>query len=114
MSDILIIAATTRRRSEFARSNLGASLKRLAFDPRIQCANACQNTRPLPIVFNAHIVPRNRNRILVFTHDDVRIDDYWLTARLDDGLRCFDVIGVAGNRRRVRDQPAWAFTADMT
>jgi GT2 family glycosyltransferase len=39
----------------------------------------------------------------------VWIDDYFLADRVIDGLRTYDVIGVAGNRRRVQRQPVWAF-----
>ena len=112
MSDILIVAATRRNRVHFARSSyLGRSLRRLAFDGRIGSSIASQNLRGLPSVFNRQIVAKNKRKILVFTHDDVRIDDYWLSTRLDEGLRAFDIIGVAGNRRRRANQVSWAFTA---
>jgi hypothetical protein len=42
-------------------------------------------------------------------HDDVWIDDYFLCQRLAEGLARYDVIGVAGNRRRVAGQSGWAF-----
>src|SRR3954447_14831026 len=109
MADVLIVAATRLTRSQFVRhSLLGLSLHRLAFDVRIESAIAYRNRRGLPAVFNNQIIEENRNKILVFTHDDVRIDDYWLTARLDEGLRAFDVSGVAGNRRRRPNQASWA------
>jgi len=112
MSDILIVAATRKNRVQFARGTyLGRSLQRLAFDGRIGSSIVDLNTQGLPSVFNRQIVAKNRNKILVFTHDDVRIDDYWLSTRLDEGLRAFEVIGVAGNRRRRPNQASWAFTA---
>src|ERR1043166_5932447 len=99
MPDILLIAATRLTKSQFERrSYLGLSLRRMTYDSRIESAITCQNRRGLPAVFNRQIVEENRSKILVFTHDDVRIDDYWLSTRLDEGLRQFDVIGVAGNR----------------
>jgi GT2 family glycosyltransferase len=49
--------------------------------------------------------------MLVFIHDDVWIDDYFFADRIADGLRVFDIIGVAGNRRRVARQPSWLFGA---
>ena len=113
MSDVLILAATRKSRSQFERSSyLGSSLRRLN-DGRIKSAIAYKNARGLPSVFNRHIAEKNRNRILVFTHDDVWIDDYWLSDRLNEGLQRFDVIGVAGNRRRAPNQSVWAFTPEM-
>ncbi|MEA3207289.1 MAG: hypothetical protein QOE70_346 [Chthoniobacter sp.] len=112
MSDLLIVAATRKTRFQFERrSPLGLSLRRMAFDQRITNSIAYQNTEGLPGIFNRQIVAKNRSKILVFTHDDVRIDDYWLSTRLDEGLRAFDVVGVAGNRRRRPNQVSWAFTA---
>jgi GT2 family glycosyltransferase len=111
MRDILIVAATRKSRLQFERSSfLGASLRRLAFDDRIKSSISYKNTDGLSAVFNREITKMNRRKILVFTHDDVRIDDYWFSRRLDQGLRSFDVLGVAGNRRRIAGQASWAFT----
>ena len=110
MPDVLIVAATRKSRPQFERSSfLGASLRRLAFDHRIESSISYKNTDGLSGVFNRQITKTNRRKILVFTHDDVRIDDYWFSRRLDEGLRSFDILGVAGNRRRIAGQPSWAF-----
>ena len=113
-AEIVIVAATARTKAQFEKQSvLAASLRRLAFDRRIKSAVTFKNARPLPAVFNEHIAATRGSRILVFTHDDVWLDDYWLSTRLDEGLRRFDVLGVAGNRRRRRNQPGWAFTPEM-
>jgi len=44
--------------------------------------------------------------ILVFVHDDVHLLDFYWPTRLFNGLAKFDIIGLAGNRRRVERQPA--------
>ena len=114
MRQILIVAATRKRKTQFERDSLlGFSLRRMAFDRRIRSAIAYNNMQGLPAVFNRQIVESNRNKILVFTHDDVRIDDYWFSRRLDEGLCAFDIIGVAGNRRLTRNQRGWAFDSKM-
>ena len=111
MSDILVISATRLTKIGFERrSLLASSLRRMSFDPRIKASISYKNRRGLPAVFNSRIVEENRGKILAFTHDDVRFDDYWLSARLDEGLRAYDVIGVAGCRRRYPNQASWAFT----
>jgi GT2 family glycosyltransferase len=46
----------------------------------------------------------------VFIHDDVWLDDYYLGDRVIGGLDAFDIIGVAGNRRRLPKQPGWSIT----
>lgn len=46
--------------------------------------------------------------MVVFVHDDVWIDDYFLRRRLIEGVERFDVLGVAGNRRRLPGQAVWS------
>ena len=50
---------------------------------------------------------------MVFIHDDVWLDDYFFADRIIAGLQNFDVLGIAGNRRRLPRQPSWAFTGQM-
>jgi len=107
---IEIVSATRLTQAEFAaRSALGLSLRRLAFDGRLSAAIAFENRHGLPDVFNLRIRAGDDSEILVFMHDDVWIDDHFFADRIIEGLRRFDVVGVAGNLRRVVGQPAWAF-----
>lgn len=107
---IEIISATRLSEGEFwNKSALGISLRRLAKDTRLVARIAFENQRGLPEVFNARIDSPDNHEILLFMHDDVWLDDYFLADHVIDGLKTFDVIGVAGNRRRLPNQPAWAF-----
>lgn len=108
---IEIVSATRLTEQEFwNRSPLGWSLRRLGRDTRLGARIAFANSRGLPAVYNERITSPDKADILVFIHDDVWIDDYFLVDRVTEGCKKFDVIGVAGNRRRVKDQPAWIFT----
>lgn len=107
---IEIISATRLSETDFWNTSaLGISLRRLAHDSRLIPRLAFTNQHGLPDIFNARISAVDNHDLLVFTHDDVWIDDYFLADRVIEGLQAFDIIGVAGNRRRVRHQPAWAF-----
>jgi GT2 family glycosyltransferase len=108
---IEIVSATRLSATDFAaRSALGQSLRRLAsFDLRVSNSIAYENRRGLPEIFNARIRAADSPEFLVFMHDDVWIEDHFFTERVIAGLHRFDVIGVAGNRRRVAHQPSWAF-----
>lgn len=107
---IEIISATRLSESDFwSKSALGISLRRLGYDGRLVARVSFLNLRGLPEIYNAGISAESNNDILVFIHDDVWIDDYYLSDRIIEGLRTYDVIGVAGNRRKVQQQPAWAF-----
>jgi len=110
---IEIVSATRLPEREFwSNTALGHSLRRLEDDVRLVAHIAFENQRGLPDVFNARINSPQGHDILVFVHDDVWIDDYFLADRVISGLNEFDVIGIAGNRRRVPNQPAWAFVDD--
>jgi len=106
---IEIVSATRLAESEFwNKSALGISLRRLA-DSRLAPRVVFENRLGLPDVFNARIDAQENDDVLIFVHDDVWIDDFFLADRVTGGLDEFDVIGIAGNRRRVPRQPAWAF-----
>ncbi len=105
-----IISATRLSQADFqAKSALGLSLLRLADDSHLIARVNVSNTRGLPAVYNDTLALADDDSIVVFMHDDVWIEDYFFAQRLIEGLKTYDVIGVAGNRRRVPEQPGWAF-----
>ena len=105
-----IVCATRLSELDFwNKSPLGISLRRLAHARRLLARLTFANRRGLPEIYNARISARDSNDMLVFVHDDVWIDDYFLADRVIEGLRNYDAIGVAGNRRRLPCQPGWAF-----
>jgi GT2 family glycosyltransferase len=111
---IKIVAATTKSEKKFlSAAPLGISLARLAGDQRVEGRICCGNTgaarKGLPAIFNRQIESAEADSILVFTHDDVWLDDFFLADRLADALERFEIVGVAGNRRVLPHQPAWAF-----
>lgn len=110
---IEIVSATRYTEQAFwDKSALGISLRRLALDTRLIAHIAFENRRGLPEVFNERIHAQDAQEILVFIHDDVWIDDYQFADRVIEGLEAFDVVGVAGNRRRVKNQSKWGFVGD--
>ena len=104
-----IVTATRFSEDDFWKySALGISLKRL--DPkRFIWGAAFDNSAGLPEIYNHFLLDDSRCDTIVFIHDDVWIDDYFLIDRVSEGLKAYDVIGVAGNRRRLPFQPAWGF-----
>lgn len=110
---IEVVSATRLSESEFwTKSALGISLRRLSADTRLVPWIAFENRRGLPDLYNSRIESDDNCDTLIFVHDDVWIDDQFLADHVIDGLKSFDVVGVAGNRRRLADQPAWCFVDD--
>lgn len=68
------------------------------------------NTEGLPTVYNQVIKESIADpATIVFAHDDIHFLDFYWCSRIKEGLRNFDVVGLAGNRRRIPKQPSWAF-----
>jgi hypothetical protein len=110
---IEIVSATQHPLAVFAAATpLGLSLARLfRLDPRYSCSIACENHKGLSEVYNDRIFG-SEAEILVFIHDDVWIDGDFLADQVIDGLKVYDVLGVAGNKRIVKNQPGWVFLDD--
>ncbi|WP_183085277.1 methyltransferase domain-containing protein [Trinickia fusca] len=108
---IRLVCATRCAQENFLRDTaLGRSLAvhRHANPPELLLFD--KNSTGLPALYNAAIEQAASSpAILVFVHDDVSICDYFWTDRVREALGQFDVVGLAGNRRRSPLQPAWAF-----
>src|SRR5476649_1717356 len=73
---LLIVAATRVAPSPFMESApLGRSLRRLSFDRRLEARPAFNNREGLPAVYNRQISEENREKILLFVHDDIWLDE---------------------------------------
>ena len=110
---VRVVCATRETAEGFAaRSALGRSLGLYAslFELRLFPGNSAG----LPLAYNTAIRESAADpAILVFVHDDVHLLDFYWPTRLFNGLAKFDIIGLAGNRRRVERQPAWRFLDDQ-
>ena len=105
------IVSTTRHdeNSFWDRSALGRSLTRLSADTRLTHFISFENKIGLGEIYNRRITAISDHDILVFIHDDIWIDDPFFADELLKGLEHYDIIGVAGNRRRALFQPSWCF-----
>ena len=110
---IEIVSATRLNQQHFwEKSALGISLKRFSKDSRIITNISFENRQGLPVIYNQRILSPDSPNILVFIHDDVWIDDFVLPERLRAGLSNFQILGIAGNRRRIAKQVSWGFIDD--
>ena len=90
-----------------ASSMLGLSLRHMEPFGPFGLQLFALNSRSLGACFNEVIDSAEPDDILAFIHDDVSIDDWHICHRLDEALTQFDVVGVAGNRRRQAHQETW-------
>lgn len=108
----LVVATRESREDFFVNTATGRSL---AFNAPsfIDLHLYPNNTRGLSSIYNEVIMEsKNDPATLVFAHDDLHLLDFFWFFRVIDGLENFDIVGLAGNRRRVPRQPGWCFLDD--
>ncbi len=107
------VTATRVSLDEFKeRSPLVQSLQRVSQTCLVKLDVSANNRAPLAHTFNAAIDKAQTDEVLVFIHDDVWIDDWYIASRLQEALEVFDVVGVAGNTRRQARQEGWLIQPD--
>lgn len=112
MKPIRLVCASRCHPDRFMSDTaLGRSLQNFAPQPEPQLQLFGDNKLGLSTVYNIALKHAEQDpAILVFVHDDIWLSDFFWMDRIYEGLQQFDVIGLAGNTRRVPRQPAWAFT----
>lgn len=105
---IRVICATKGGLEDFKNSNTGKSLIASSKVTHAELKLFTQNSRGLSDVYNEAIdESKTAPAILVFIHDDVLVPDFYWGNRIRSSLEKFDLIGVAGNKRRLPKQPGW-------
>ena len=109
----LVIASKLKQEDFLARSATGRSVKRFIKTSDAQVRLYPENAIGLSELYNKAIEEAlEENVILVFIHDDVLIADYFWANKIRDGLERFDIVGVAGNSRRLPRQSSWIVVDD--
>ena len=114
MLPVTIVSATRFNEKDFReKSALGRSLMQTYAVFNLSRKIFYENARGLGACYNEAIDGvENEDEILIFVHDDVFLADFFWLDKLVHGFTRFDVLGLAGNKRRVSRQPAWAFIDD--
>lgn len=109
----VVVATRTDAKRFEAETALGRSLVPFKQIPFIQVRLFASNKSGLPAVYN-RVIDESKGdpSILLFVHDDVYICDFLWFNQIMNGLSRFDIIGLAGNKRRISRQPSWAFIDD--
>lgn len=105
----LIVATRESEDNFFKKTATGRSLA-INKPPFLDLRIFTNNSEGLPKIYNEVIRECAGNpTTLVFAHDDLHILDFYWCSRIKEGLSSFDIVGLAGNKRRVSKQPGWAF-----
>jgi tetratricopeptide (TPR) repeat protein len=111
---IRFVTATRLSKGEFFKSTpLGRSLPNYREFPKHQVIEVRvfpNNSEGLSTIYNTAIEEAGSDpAILIFIHDDVYLSDYYWAEHLHEALEHFDIVGLAGNRRRVPRQASWMY-----
>lgn len=111
MRDMLLVTATRHSAESFHKNTLlGRSLPRILQNGRVKVRVFAENKLGLPHLYNRVITEENKEKILVFLHDDIWLDDFFLLHRLNEAVEKYDVVGLAGSNEFLATQPSWAFS----
>ena len=95
---------------------LGRSLRRIPENMRpshlIAFANTGARAAGLSRIFNTAIDRTDADTDIVFVHDDVYLNDWFLTQRVAEALSHFDIVGLAGAQNPDLTQPSWGLRFD--
>ncbi len=106
------MAATRLEEGAFwSDSLLGRSLARPPHAGHEHCIRYA-NRRALAHTYNRGLEQAADDALVVFCHDDLWLGEESLVPPLTQALERFDLVGVAGNRRRQHGQQAWWLNVD--
>lgn len=111
MKQVLLVTATkTKTLEEFQQRPLAQSLQTLVDkrydDTLFDFEVVKDNTVGLPEVYNRYITEKNKDKLLLFVHDDLEIHDLNLVEKLN--LSPWDITGLAGGDTfEFKDKNLW-------
>ena len=104
------VVATREKAEDFATKTMTGRMLAFYNYPFVEVALYPENTTGLSSIYNREIEKAKDNpAILIFAHDDIYLTDFYWPNQILNGLKQFDVLGVAGNKKWTPGQPSWAF-----
>jgi hypothetical protein len=113
MEKIRFVVATRETKDDFfSKTATGKSIPIRNIE-NVELKLFTSNQDGLAKIYNQAIEESiNDPAILIFMHDDIHLLDYFWAECISNALTKFQVVGIAGNKRRVPRQPSWAFIDD--
>jgi hypothetical protein len=93
-----LVCATPLSREEFnQKSQLSLFLDKFGWNSGINIIY--ENKQGLPKIYNSFLNDQNRNKKIIFIHDDVLVEDIFLLEKLEIGFEKYNIIGLAGTKK---------------
>jgi hypothetical protein len=111
-NNYFFVVATTKTQKEFEKnSQIALFLDKSGY--RSQSKVIFENKQGLSVLYNSFINENNKNKRIIFVHDDVLIEDIFLEEKLDIAFEKYDIIGLAGSKKcDLTKPPAWHLMSD--
>jgi len=104
-----VVATRVSEEKFWTDTATGRSLSLYRF-PFLEVLLSANNKEGLPKIYNRSIESSIQDpAILIFAHDDIHLTDFYWVDQVVNALNHFQLVGLAGNKRRLPNQPAWAF-----
>lgn len=104
-----VVATRVSEEKFWTETATGRSLSLYCF-PFLEVVLTANNKLGLPTIYNRSIEASIQDpAILIFAHDDIHLTDFFWVDQVVNSLNHFQLVGLAGNKRRVPNQPAWPF-----
>jgi hypothetical protein len=107
MKEIMFVVATACNEASFIKTPFYTFLSSSGL--KLSYNIIYNNKQGLSKLYNTFITEKNKNKYIVFVHDDVLISDLFLIKKLYNGFNEYDIIGLAGTKSIVNknNTPAW-------
>lgn len=111
-NNYFFVVATQKSQEEFNKnSQIALFLDKSGY--RSKCKVFYENKTGLPTIYNRFISENNKDKRIIFVHDDVLIEDLFFEEKLDIAFEKYDIVGLAGSKKcDLSRPPAWHLMSD--
>jgi hypothetical protein len=112
LNNYLFVIATQKNQKDFEKnSQMSFYLDKI--NKKLNSKICYNNNIGLPKLYNSFITEENKDKTLIFVHDDVLIEDLFLEEKLAIAFEKFDIVGLAGSKKcDLSKPPAWHLMSD--
>jgi len=111
-NNYFFVVATQKSQDDFNKnSQIALFLDKVGY--RNKTKVFYENKLGLPELYNRFITENNKDKKIIFVHDDVLIEDLFFEEKLQVAFEKFDIVGLAGSKKCDLSKPAaWHLMSD--
>lgn len=113
-NNYFFVIATQKTQEEFNKtSQIALFLDKSGY--RTKAKVFFENKKGLPELYNIFLTENNKDKKIIFVHDDVLVEDLFFEEKLDLAFEKFDIVGLAGSKKcDLAQPPAWHLMSDRS